>query len=116
MSAPLTFASQKTPLTAEGMRALGVAWPLFERTLKRVAHCLSPAPDDRDDLMQSAMVELWEIDPTRFAFKDAREIGYVREILVKHMLRVSGVELGGDQRLMAEVGPALSRPSLPGLF
>ena len=116
MSAPMTFASQKTPLTAEGMRALGVAWPLFERTLKRVAHGLSKAPDDRDDLIQSAMVELWEIDPTRFVFRDAKEVCYVREILVNRMLRVWGVDQGGDQRLMAEVGPALTRTPLPGSF
>ena len=115
MSAPMTLASQKTPLTAEGMRALGVAWPVFERTIKRVAHNITQDPDERDDLIQSAMVELWEIDPTRYLFASATEVGYVREILVNRMLRVWGVDQGGDQRLMAEVGPALSRPSLPGV-
>ena len=114
MSAPQTFASQKTPLTAEGMRALGAAWPVFERTIKRVAHRMTEDPDQRDDLIQSAMVELWEIDPTRYVFRDAKEVGYVREILVNRMLRVWGVDQGGDQGLMAEVGPALARPSLPG--
>ena len=115
MSARLTFASQKTPLSGDGMRALGAAWLVFERTITRVAHNITQDPDERDDLIQSAMVELWEIDPTRYRFVSAAEFGYVREILVHRMLRVWGVEQGGDQRLMAEVGPALSRPSLPGV-
>lgn len=115
MSARLTFASQMTPLSGDGMRALGAAWLVFERTIKRVAHNITKDPDERDDLIQSAMVELWEIDPTRYRFVSAAEFGYVREILVHRMLRVWGVEQGGDQRLMAEVGPALSRPSLPGV-
>ena len=84
------------------MRALGVAWPVFARTIKRVAHKITKDPDQRDDLIQSAMVELWEIDPTRFVFRDAKEVGYVREILVNRMLRVWGVDQGGDQRLSFE--------------
>jgi len=114
MSAPVNFMMQKTPLTADGMRALGVSWPVFERTIKGIAYNITEDPDKRDDLIQSAMIELWEIDPTRFLFRNARDVGFVREILVRRLLRVWGVDQGGDQRLMAEVGPALTRPRLPG--
>ena len=50
------------------------------------------------------MVELWEIDPTRYRFVSAAEFGYVREILVHRMLRVWGVERGAISGFPHSIG------------
>ncbi|MDB4913051.1 MAG: hypothetical protein JWM95_695 [Gemmatimonadetes bacterium] len=81
---------EQTPMTGDGMRALGVAIPLLERTIRRVAHSMTPDADHRDDLIQAAWVELWEGDVTRYILANPGDFGFVREILINKMTKVWG--------------------------
>ena len=97
MSAATIPPFEATPITSDGMRALGVQWPVFEKMIKRIAHTITKDPDDRKDLIQSAMVEFWEIDPTRNDLTSHHEIAYVRTRLVHRMWDVWGKDQGGEQ-------------------
>ena len=88
---------ERTPTTVDGMRALGTAWPKLERTVKRIAHAITTDEDDRKDLIQSAMVEFWELEPAHYDLSDPLEFGYVREILVHRMWNIWGRDQGGEQ-------------------
>ena len=48
------------PQTADGMRAQGAAWPTFERMIRRFADTITRDGDHQHDVVESAMVELWE--------------------------------------------------------
>ena len=52
-----------------------------------------------EDLVQEASIELWQMDPTRYA---ADDMEYVRASLYKHMHNVARAErsaLGGGRRI-----------------
>ena len=65
MSAAMIPAFERTPTTVDGMRAVNAQWPIYARMMARIAGSITKDPDDRNDLIQSALVEFWEIDATR---------------------------------------------------
>lgn len=68
--------------------AVARVWSQFEETLRRVSLRMTDDEDERDDLLQAALMELWLADPTRFDVRDRGERRYLRRILVNTMWRV----------------------------
>ena len=64
---------------------LGELEPFISRAAAGITHSSSFI----DDLVQSAAIELWQLDPTRF---DAGDMPYVRAALFKHMHNVARAE------------------------
>lgn len=58
---------------------------MIKRSLRPVARRLTEDVEERKDLLQEALVELWAIDPTRFDLREASEIEYLRRMLVNRM-------------------------------
>ena len=99
MSAATTLPFEPTPMTADGMRALGEYWPKLERTIRRIAFAITPDEDDREDLIQSAMMEFWQLEPARYNLSNPQEFCYLREILVHRMWNVWGKDQGGEEAM-----------------
>ena len=77
-------------VTAEGVLAFGASWEVLEPSLKRFARLMVRNVDDRKDLLQDAMVELWNLDPTRYDFRDDADVSYIRRRLIMRMWSVWG--------------------------
>ncbi len=99
MSAAMIPLDERTPTTVDGMRALGTSWPTFERMIRRAACKITKDPDDREDLIQVAQVELWEIDSTRRDLSDEEDVRDARRIMVKKMWQVWGRDHGGERKM-----------------
>ena len=78
--------------------ALIDVWRDLEPRMRRVAVRFADGPDQADDLVQEALIELWLIDPSRFQLRDPREAAYLRRMLVRRMwdVRRADVHLGRD--------------------
>lgn len=120
-----------SPVSTDNDRAASVVWARLERSLRLRAQAMLPAPDDQDDLVQEAHVELWKLDASRFDPRDIDDMRYVRRMLVNHMWKVSGIPRGAvpvrgvpsaeddtvltpqqAHALMAAAGGSNTRPSL----
>jgi DNA-directed RNA polymerase specialized sigma24 family protein len=80
------------PFTGDASRAWESAWPLYEPLLTRLAKRLTDDQDQREDLLHEAMIKLWKTDPTRFDFREKKEVRYLQKILVHRMWKVWSVE------------------------
>ena len=58
------------PVTTEAMLIFTVVWPSFESGIEECARRLACQADDREDLVQEAMIALWKCDPTAYDFFD----------------------------------------------
>ena len=76
--------------TGDARRACESAWPLFAPALTRVAERMTDDKDEREDLLQEAMIALWNADPTRFDLRDPLDMRYLEKILVHRMWKVWG--------------------------
>ena len=61
---------------------------MFKRAVVRYSIHLTDNVDLQDDLVQEAMILLWELDITRFDLSERRDLQYVRRSLVRRMRRV----------------------------
>ena len=77
-------------VTAEGVRAFGESWAVLAPSMQRFARLMTHNRQDRNDLLQDAMVELWNLDTTRFDFNDPADIRYLRHYLIVRMWAVWG--------------------------
>lgn len=84
-----------TPMFVIGdaMRSIERAWAQLSRDLIPVARGLTKDPDLMDDLLQEARIALWELDPTRFELRDARERYYLWRALKNRMWKVWAKEM-----------------------
>jgi DNA-directed RNA polymerase specialized sigma24 family protein len=78
------------PFTGDASLAVGSAWPVVAPTVTRFAERLTEDPDDRKDLVQEAMIELWKADPTRYDLRDPDDVDYLTRILTNRMRDVWG--------------------------
>ncbi|MDB4876957.1 MAG: Sigma-70 region 2 [Gemmatimonadetes bacterium] len=69
------------------------AWALFRPVLLRFARRLTEDSELRKDLVQEALIELWEIDPTRFDLRDPADYTYLRNALMNRMRNVWRAEV-----------------------
>lgn len=90
------------PFVADTRLAVARAWPDFSRRLARVAQRMTRDPDEQQDLLQTALIELWKTDPTRFELDDPDERAYLTRILVYEMWHAWGGERNRF-RAMADV-------------
>ena len=73
--------------------ALLDVWRDLEPRMRRVALRFAEDPDQVDDLVQEALIELWLIDPSRFLLHDPRDAAYLRRMLVRRMWDVQRAEV-----------------------
>ena len=73
------------PVTTEAMLIFTVVWPSFERGIEEFARRLALEVDDREDLVQEAMITLWKSDPTAYDFLDSADLAYLRRTMVRRM-------------------------------
>ena len=73
------------PVTTEARLLFNLAWPLFESRIERYAWRLSDEHDEREDLVQEAMITLWKCDPSAFDFLDPDDVGYLRRAMLNRM-------------------------------
>ena len=73
------------PVTTEAMLIFTVVWPTFERGIEEFARRLACQADDREDLVQEAMITLWKCDPTAYDFLDPADMAYLRRAMVHRM-------------------------------
>lgn len=66
-------------------RAVEPAWRRVKRSLRYTARTITDDPEVRKDLLQEALVEMWVIDPTRFDFRDRKEVAYLKRMLINRM-------------------------------
>jgi DNA-directed RNA polymerase specialized sigma24 family protein len=78
------------PFVAKASRAVVGAWRKFEPAVARMAERMTDDQDEREDLVQEAMIALWKADPTRFDLRDQRDVRYLHKILVHRMWKVRG--------------------------
>lgn len=78
------------PVTTEAMLIFTVVWPSFESSIEKFARRLACHLDDREDLVQEAMITLWMCDPTAYDFLDPRDMAYLRRAMVNRMCDVWG--------------------------
>ena len=73
-------------------------WRDLEPRMRRVALRFAENPDQVDDLVQEALIELWLIDPSRFLLHDPQDAAYLRRMLVRRMwdVRRAEVHIGRD--------------------
>ena len=98
---PIPIRLEGLPITAEGILAFGTVWPELAPSIKRFARLITPDRDHQDDLIQEAMIALWNADPTRYDFRDRADVAYVRRVLINRMWDVWGDD-GGRFRSKAE--------------
>lgn len=90
MDDPLTV--DHDPFVADSSLAVAATWPEFSVRLARVARRMTDDPDEQEDLLQIALIELWKIDPTRFELGDEEDRAYLGRMLVHQMWRAWGGE------------------------
>ena len=78
------------PITTEAMLYIALLWPSFQHSIERYAERLSPDADDRDDLIQVAMIALWRSDPTAYDFLIPDDVAFLRRVMKHRMLDVWG--------------------------
>ncbi len=78
------------PVTTEAMLIFTVVWPSFESRIEAFARRLAHHLDDREDLVQEAMITLWKCDPTAYDFLDPKDMAYLRRAMVHRMCDVWG--------------------------
>lgn len=89
-----TSRATRARMTGDATLAIGRAWRRLEPVVRRAAERFTPDdPDLADDLVQEALIRLWEIDPTRFRLEEPQELYYLRRILIHRMFRVWGREV-----------------------
>jgi DNA-directed RNA polymerase specialized sigma24 family protein len=92
MIAPLNDgAGAVVSCAGDASRAVDSAWRVLRPTLRPMVWGLSSDVDEQDDLMQEALIELWQVDPTRFDLEQSADREYLRRMLVNRMLDVSRV-------------------------
>jgi DNA-directed RNA polymerase specialized sigma24 family protein len=64
------------------------AWGRIERQVRHVAGRMTDDRDLKDDLVQEAMVLLWDLDPTRFDLRRREDNRYVMRLLSRRMRTV----------------------------
>ena len=89
----MTPASLREQLAGDAALAVDRVWLRFRPPLRRLARRLTDDRDLRKDLVQEAMISLWDIDPTRFDFREWREFTYVRNALMNRMRDVWRAEM-----------------------
>ena len=86
-------------ITAESMLLFSVVWPTFEPAVEALAYAITPDRDDREDLVQEAMITLWKSNPSCYDFMDRRDIAYVKRMLINRMIDVWGRHRSGGVRM-----------------
>jgi DNA-directed RNA polymerase specialized sigma24 family protein len=100
--------SRSTNRLVRADAAVARAWRKLRRPLKRLARSLTDDLDLREDMMQEAMIALWERDPTRFDLRDQRDLMYVRRGLANRMYDVWRAEQGRSVECAVAYGAASS--------
>jgi DNA-directed RNA polymerase specialized sigma24 family protein len=100
------------PITAEGILAFNAVWPDLAGSMRRFARIISSSLDDQADLVQEAMIKLWQVDPARYELGDPKDVAYLRRVLIHHMYDVWGSEplrfRNSPDSLARATGPSLS--------
>ena len=73
-------------------RSVGGVWARVERSVRRTARKLTDDPELQSDLVQEAMIKLWQLDPSRIDLGSNVEIFYVRRMLINRMWDVLRAE------------------------
>ena len=73
--------------------AVAKVWIRFQPTVSRWARRLTRDRDLRQDLMQEAVIALWESDPTRFDLRDRAERAYLLRVMANRMRDVWRAEM-----------------------
>lgn len=97
----IDLASTGVPTTAEEILAFGTVWPELAPSIERFARLITPERDHQQDLIQEAMVALWNADSTRYNFRERADVAYVRRMLINRMWDVWGDD-GGHFREQAD--------------
>ena len=74
-------------------------------SVRQVAKLLSDDPTERAELIQEAMVALWQEDPTRFNFRNGADVSQIKKILRDRMVAFhwARTEVADDTEFTASV-------------
>ena len=78
------------PITTEAIMGVALLWPSFQGAIERWAERLSSDADDQDDLIQVAMIALWQSDPTAYDFLVPTDVAFLCRVMKRRMLDVWG--------------------------
>lgn len=78
------------PAMGDSQMAVELAWGVLRRSLEKRARRITLDEDHQNDLIQDAMIKLWNLDPTRFDLRRRKERTYLRRLLGNRMLAVWG--------------------------
>jgi DNA-directed RNA polymerase specialized sigma24 family protein len=90
-------------------------WTRVEQPVRRAASNLAKEPETEEDLVQEAMIKLWQLDPSRFDVRSRTAISYLRRALINRMRDVVQSEFlrrhpdGLPVELVARLGYAVRR-------
>lgn len=103
-----------TPITAQGMLAYSVVWPLFEPAIRRFARLCTDVRAEQEDLIEDAMLRLWYLDPSRYDFRVPAVFNRMRAELITCMFhtieRVPKRLLTPEMELAREIAVRAKRP------
>lgn len=77
------------PDSAQDSAVLEGAWSIVRRAITRKAREISEDRDDQADLVQEALIRLWEMEPSRFDFGDREDLRFVVRLLRNRMWDVA---------------------------
>lgn len=100
---PCRLATSTVPVTADALIRFNEIWPQYERTVRHFAAQITSDHDHQQDLIQEAMIALWECNPGRYNILWKPDKYYVRKILINRMWDVWGLRGKGDAGETVEV-------------
>jgi DNA-directed RNA polymerase specialized sigma24 family protein len=99
---------EMTTALADARDSVITAWTRLRPGLERLARRLTREADLREDLLQDALIALWERDPTRFDLREESELAYLLTGLANRMRDTWRAET----RRAASTGPLYTARSL----
>lgn len=101
---PLPIRGYNILPTGREIMAFGAAWARFERSIKFWAFTITRDRDHEDDLVEEAMITLWNADPTRWNFRNHEHFLFMSEKLYNRMIDVWGEHKRSKGMVEAEAG------------
>jgi DNA-directed RNA polymerase specialized sigma24 family protein len=93
-----------------GSRAFDLAWAHFAKPIASMARRLGEDPDLRSDLVQEAMIALWQLDTSRIDMREPTERAYVWRALMNKMLDARRWAGRRVDLTDGDAGPAVALP------
>lgn len=81
-----------TNATGDVLQAHARVWRHVQHAVESCAQALTTDPDEREDLIQEARVELWRIDASRCDLRNREDVVYLRRMLTNRMCKLAALE------------------------